>query len=128
MVMRQGRARRRDRGSAVIEVSLMAPWIFFLFLGVIDLGFYWYAAIATENAARVGAFYASQSSSALADTATVCAYALQEAKALPGLGSVVSCGALPFKVVVTPVTGPETWPNTEAVGNAANVPVTYQTP
>jgi hypothetical protein len=28
----------RTRGTAVIEVALMAPWIFFLFAGALDMG------------------------------------------------------------------------------------------
>jgi hypothetical protein len=33
----------------------MSPWILFMFIGVFDLGFYCYALITTQNAARVGA-------------------------------------------------------------------------
>ena len=56
---RHRRRNGRERGNAVIEVSLLAPWIFFLLVGILDLGFYSYAAIATENAARVAAQYAA---------------------------------------------------------------------
>lgn len=44
----------RNRGHAVIEVALLSPWIFFLFVGTLDMGFYTHALIATQNAARVG--------------------------------------------------------------------------
>jgi hypothetical protein len=44
-----------ERGQAIVEVTLMAPWIFFLFIGITDLGFYAYAAICTQNAARAAA-------------------------------------------------------------------------
>src|SRR5438128_767679 len=47
--------RRRQDGHAVIEIALLAPWIFFLFAGTLDMGFYLSALIATQNAARVAA-------------------------------------------------------------------------
>src|SRR6185295_11177579 len=46
------RNRQREKGSALIEMAFMMPWIAFLFVGVLDMGFYSYAAIATQNAAR----------------------------------------------------------------------------
>lgn len=47
------------RGHAAVEATLMAPWILLLFIAVMDFGFYAYAAIATANAARIGALKAS---------------------------------------------------------------------
>jgi Flp pilus assembly protein TadG len=44
-----------ERGQAMVEVTLLAPWIFFLFIGIFDFGFYSYEAITTEGAARVAA-------------------------------------------------------------------------
>ena len=44
--------RNGESGSAMVEVALLAPWIFFLFVGVFDMGFYSYMAICVENAAR----------------------------------------------------------------------------
>lgn len=43
----------------MVEVALMSPWLFLLFIGVFDFGFYGYAAITTGNAARVAALYTS---------------------------------------------------------------------
>ncbi len=40
------------KGSAIVEAALMAPWIFLLFIGILDSGFYFHAAMATQNAAR----------------------------------------------------------------------------
>src|SRR2546428_1434750 len=59
MMPRFNRGRWKERGHAVIEVSLMAPWIFFLFMGTLDFGFYSYAIIATQNAARVAVIQTS---------------------------------------------------------------------
>lgn len=112
--------RRRQRGNAIIEVSLLAPWLLFLFAGVLDFGFYSYAAIATENAARVAAQYGAAGSSTAGDSAGACNYALQEALALPGVTSGMNCQSLPFVVNLTAVLGPD--------GTAASrASVTYQT-
>ncbi len=46
-------SKRRQRGGSLVEVALLAPWIFFLFVGIFDFGFYAYAAICTQNAARI---------------------------------------------------------------------------
>src|SRR5947207_14797502 len=59
MMPRFNRGPWKERGHAVIEVSLMAPWIFFLFMGTLDFGFYSYAIIATQNAARVAVMQTS---------------------------------------------------------------------
>ena len=73
----------RRRGHAVVETALMVPWIFFLFVGVFDFGFYGYAAIATANAARVAALMASSSNMTTGDQATACAYAKEEMSRMP---------------------------------------------
>jgi len=99
----------------------MAPWIFLIFLGVFDFGFYAYAAISTAQAARVAALYTSSSSSNAADSTGACAYALNVLQDLPNVGSgVTTCSALPVQVTATSVVG--------ADGAAASqVSVTYQT-
>ncbi len=112
--------KKQERGNAVIEVSLLAPWILFLLVGVLDFGFYSYAAITTENAARIGAQYGAAGASTAGDSAGACPYVLQEALALPGIKSSMNCQSLPLVVTLTPVTGPD--------GTAASLAsVTYQT-
>src|SRR5260370_28240415 len=92
-VVRDGR-RGPTSGHAVIETALMAPWIFFLFIGIFDVGFYAYAGIVTANAARVAALYTSSSVGAAGDSAGACAYALEEMRSLPNVGnSMTTCGA-----------------------------------
>lgn len=112
--------RSGERGNAIIEASLLAPWMLFLFVGVLDLGFYTYAAIATENAARVAAQYGAAGTATAGDSAGACPYALQEALSLPGLTSGMNCRSLPFVVTVTQVAGPDGTP-------ASSASVTYQT-
>lgn len=112
--------RKRQTGQAVIEVSLMSPWIFLLFVATFDVGFSLYAMICTENAARVGAAYASSSSAFAADAGGACRAALGELNTLPNVGSVHDCGTLPVIVTASRVMGPDGAP-------ASSVAVTYQT-
>jgi Flp pilus assembly protein TadG len=117
-----------QRGHAVVEVSLMAPWIFFLFVGTLDFGFYAYAAIATENAARTAVQQTSIDVNTAIDTTTACKYALAEMKSLPNMVGVTTCGSgtvsasAPLSVTVAnPVlVGPDG-------ASAAQVTVIYQT-
>jgi len=112
----------RERGHAVLETALLLPWVLFLFVGAFDFGFYSYALISTQNAARVAAWYTSQSKSTAADAATACTYALAELQALPNVGtSVTTCSASPVVVTATQVTGVD---NAEA----SQVSVTYTSP
>ncbi len=97
----------RIRGGSVIEVTLLAPWIFFLFMGVFDLGFYSYALISTQNAARVAAAYTSKSSLTADDSAAACQYALLELHALSNVRGLSSCNAPPLVVTASLIPGPD---------------------
>src|ERR1700731_2757751 len=74
---------KREGGSSIVEVALLAPWIFFLFVGIFDFGFYSYAAICTQSAARAVALSQAQSATA---AVTPCNAALGEMKMLPNVG------------------------------------------
>jgi Flp pilus assembly protein TadG len=74
------------RGNSLIEFSLLFPWYIFLFAGIFDFGFYAYALIATQSAARVAAVYCSASSSTASDSATACGYALDQLSGMPNVG------------------------------------------
>lgn len=116
-----GRLRNpRNRGHAVIEVALLSPWIFFLFVGTLDMGFYTHALIATQNAARAGAAHTSRSSLTAADYAAACQYALGELKAMSNVRSLANCNSSPLIVTASSVTGIDGSP-------ASSVSVTYQT-
>lgn len=75
--------KRRQGGNSIVEVALLAPWIFFLFVGILDFGFYSYAAICTQNAARAVALAAAQTATA---GVTPCSAALGEMRMLPNVG------------------------------------------
>jgi Flp pilus assembly protein TadG len=113
------RRKRGVKGSALIELSLLAPWILFLFVGIVDLGFYSYALIAVENAARVGAEYTAKSTSTAADQTGACTRIRAELASLPNVASLTSCGAAPLVVTATSVTGVDSHP-------ATSVSITYQ--
>jgi Flp pilus assembly protein TadG len=111
--------RERRKGHAVLEAAFLAPWILFLFVGAFDMGFYCYALICTENAARVAALYTSSAPGTVSDRATACAIARGEMGYMTNLAGVNSCAALPLIVDAVSATGPDTAP-------ASEVAVTYQ--
>ena len=117
--MQPSRRRRSSRGHAVVEVALLSPWIFFLFMGTFDLGFYTHALIATQNAARAAASYTSRSAATAADSTGACKYALAELKAMGNVRGLSSCGSSPLVVTASSVTGVDGSP-------ASSVSVTYQ--
>lgn len=121
--------RVRQRGSSIIEFSLLLPWYVFLFIGAFDYGFFSYSLIATQTAASVGATYCAGSSGTVADATTACGYALDQLRNLPNVGSgLTTCGSgtsvtslAPVAVTAASITGPD--------GNAASsVTVVYLTP
>lgn len=113
------------RGQAVVEVSLLVPWIVFAFVAAFNFGIFAYSLISTENAARTGAMYASQSLT-VAQSATivsqVCPYVLGELGDAPGVGSgVTTCTGSPVTVTVAPQV-----PGSGGM-NTVKVSVTYNT-
>ena len=113
--------RKRTRGGAMLELVMFAPWIFVLFIGALDFGFYSYALISVENAARVAALQTSTGAGAAADQTTACNIVLAELKPLPNIGtSVTSCGSGTLVVTAEALTGPDDAPSSK-------VTVTYQT-
>lgn len=114
--------KRRESGHAIVEASLMVPWLFFLFFGTLDFGIYAYAAICTQNAARAAAIAASSYGSA-PDAATTCNIVLDEMRQLPNMRTVTACsGALsqsqPVIVTSSLTAGPDG-------ANAVQVSVQY---
>lgn len=125
---REGRSRkmRANRGQSVIEVTLLVPVILLLFAAVVDVGFYTYAAICTENAARVAAMHASTDRDLAASAtlgqvvrADVCA----ELKALPNVGSTCSNSVVTVSAVSQPFTGADGQPATQVSVTYTTVPL-----
>ena len=89
--MRRAMMRDRRKGSAIVEATFMMPWIAFLFVGILDFGFYAYAGICTQNAARAAAILCARPS--LQVNSVACQAALRELKELPNMGSITSCAS-----------------------------------
>ena len=116
------------RGNAVIEVALLAPWMFFLFVGVLDLGFYAYAFISTENAARAAVMLTSKSKIAATDQIDACALVRSEmAWAAYGRTLPAACDAAPLVVTATLVSVTEFQGPPPILSDAAQVEVKYTT-
>ncbi len=112
--------RKKQRGTSLVELSFLVPLIVFFFIGTLDLGFYCYALISVQNAARVAALYTSTSSSTWSDSTGACTYALGEMTGLPNIGSTVtSCGGTPLTVTAASSSG-------AGLTSASIVSVTYQ--
>ena len=109
----------KQRGSTILELSLLAPWIFFLFVGALDWGFYAYSLISLETATRTAALYEAAQSSVSSGSA--CTIVLNEMSTLVNMSSVASCGSSPL--VVSASTDTSTDGADEAVISA-----TYTTP
>jgi Flp pilus assembly protein TadG len=124
---------RTSRGNSVLEFSLMWPWLLFLFTGVFDFGFYAYALIAVENAARVAVLHSAVNTATAADQSGACALAAGELTGLPNVGASYNgtCNADPLTVTSsycdasTPCSGTS---GSVDGGPAAYVSVTYQMP
>jgi Flp pilus assembly protein TadG len=117
------RVRRRatGRGAALVEAAFALPWLFFLFVGAYDWGYFSYAIMATQNAARLACLYTSSASTSAGDSTGACSYALPEFYYLPNMGSqVTACGGTsPLSVVASSVaSGADKTP-------ASSVMVTY---
>lgn len=129
---RRVRRKRGERGHAVVETTLMAPWLFLLFAVVFDLGFYSYAVIATQNAARSAVLFTTRETGQTTNTTMACQIALRELRGMPNVSaSNVSCAAAagsvsdsnPIAVVASSIAGPDA----SALG-AGRVAVTYRSP
>jgi len=80
--LRRNRARR---GASIIELVLIAPWVFFLFIGALDWGFYASALISVEAAARSAALYTSTSAAASSDSTTARTIVVNELANVPNV-------------------------------------------
>jgi Flp pilus assembly protein TadG len=94
-----GRSVNSRRGNSLIEFSFLLPWYVFLFVGSFDLGMYSYSLVALEEGVRMGAMYASQTTSTASNSATAGTYVLGSIKGLPNIGtSVTTTSAAPIVV------------------------------
>jgi hypothetical protein len=92
------------RGGSVVEAAFLMPWIAFLFVGVLDFGFYSYAAICTENAARAAAIRTAKDQYSQLLT-LACPAAIGELRGLPNMSPggvpVSTCAANPASITAS---------------------------
>jgi Flp pilus assembly protein TadG len=114
-------AARGRRGHAIVELSLLMPWLFFLFVGALDFGFYVHSLISVQNAARVAALYTAQCAGTAADQSGACQRVVLELGRMPNASEFVSgCASGPLVVNATEFT--------DAQGQlASRVEVAYRT-
>jgi len=119
----RGRGVKSRKGNSLVEFSFLVPWYVFLFVGSFDLGMYSYSLIALEEGVRMGAMYASQTTTTASNSTTAGTYVLGSIQGLPNIGtSVNSTNAAPIVVTASLVnSGPDGAP-------ATKVTAVYTTP
>jgi Flp pilus assembly protein TadG len=118
--------RKSQRGGSALEMAMLLPWYFFLFVGTFDWGFYAHALISTEAAARTAVLYTSQSSSTAADQVTACTLANEEMRIVANISNTdaTTCTSSPLVVTAALVAANQS-PDLNAT--ASQVTVTYTT-
>jgi len=114
------------RGHSVIEMALVAPFIFFLFAGALDMGYYMYAAIAVENAARVAVLHVAASVDLASDpnaAAFARTYVCNELRVLPNVGSSCPTSVVSVSVPAQPFSGTDGDPATQVSVTYTTVPL-----
>jgi Flp pilus assembly protein TadG len=85
--MRHGTGQReRRRGQSVVEMAIIVPLLFVLFLGILDFARVFYNAMTITHAAREGAQYGAQNDITSKDFDGMKQAALATANDIPGSG------------------------------------------
>jgi Flp pilus assembly protein TadG len=115
---------RQSRGSSLVEFALMFPMLFFLLLGIVDMGIYCYSLVCVQDATRMTTLFAS-SSIGNGNTAAACQYLLTNLSKLPNVNGTATCngGSNGVTLTVASVTGPDSPDSNPAV----KVTVSYRT-
>lgn len=99
--------RHRARGGAMLEMVLISPWIFLLFIGALDWGFYASALVSLQAGVRTATLYTSSSNGTAGDTDAACTIVLNEIRKLPNIGSsVTACTSNPTVTATSVPSGP----------------------
>jgi Flp pilus assembly protein TadG len=78
-------------GSSMVEFAMLVPWFLFLFVGILDMGFYNYALITAQSAARTAALWTSASSSNSTDAWDACTAVYDQLTSNINLTSATTC-------------------------------------
>ena len=130
-----GRRNKSARGNAFVEVALMAPWIFLLFLAIFNFGFFAYAGISVSNSARAAVLEMGRRNSNSLDQVLACSIVKKELEYLPNSvawragGADTACDRAPLVVTVGNAGSAIPGKNPDGTDNgallAARVRVTY---
>jgi Flp pilus assembly protein TadG len=102
--------RKMRAGSSVVEFAFLVPWFIFLFVGVLDMGYYNYALITAQSAARTAALYTSTSASAASSTQTdrACTNVYDQLTSNINLSGATTCtGTSPISLTTSVAAGPD---------------------
>ena len=96
------------RGSSAVEFAFIVPWFIFLFVGILDLGYYNYALVTAQSAARTAALYTSSSTTASTDSTGACTYVYDQLTSNINLAGQTTCsGSSPISLTTSVGTGPD---------------------
>ena len=122
---------KNEKGNTLVEFALSAPIALLFLLAAFDFGFYAYAFISVENAARSAALRNSGGSESASDQSSACKVAIEELKGLPNVTATTSCGSAPLRVTSTLCQGSATcdgYSGTPDGSPAASVTIAYTMP
>lgn len=93
--------RTAERGNALVEFALLVPLLTLMFVGLLQLGYYSYALISVENAARSAAMRNSFGKDTATDQASACEVATEELAGIlhwSGAPANSNCSTAPLRV------------------------------
>jgi Flp pilus assembly protein TadG len=103
----------------MMEMALLMPWVFLLFIGALDWGFYAYSLISMQAAIRTAVLYTSTNTVTSTNTSVACSLVVSELQGLPNIGTGSNdCSVNPVVTLTSP-SGPDSQP-------ASVVAVQYQ--
>ena len=83
--------RTKEKGSSAVEFAFLVPWFVFLFIGILDLGYYNYALVTAQSAARTAVLFTSSSASASTQTTQACSYVYDQLTSNINLSGATTC-------------------------------------
>ena len=91
----------------MLEMVLISPWIFLLFIGALDWGFYASALVSLEAGVRSAVTYTAAGEGTAAATSDACTIVLNDIRKLPNIGSsVTGCSSNPTVTATYLPSGP----------------------
>jgi Flp pilus assembly protein TadG len=103
----------------MMEMVFISPWIFLLFIGALDWGFYASALVSLQAGVRSAVTYTATGSSTASSSSEACTIVLNEIRKLPNIGSgTTDCSSNPVVTAEYLASGPGGSP-------ASRVTVTY---